>query len=459
MRRAFFTLLWVATGIVAIVLTLPWFVKNYLAEAGFGAVDFVIEDVSLHHLSLTDIRLGANGEQHIRRLTLAFSLLHLWQNLRADQLTIEGADLRLTVSAEGAVKISGIEPLDIEPENKTPSAPYLPVEWIEVLGSHLVVETPVGEVTVPVDMDLQGTNDEGFTLTAHLLPKHQWVEMDCRINAQISPQGQVEGRLELTNGRLSYQGVDSTGLAGWVTLAGDLTGYRLLNGELSAATLKHAVGQLTDIDLTFQSDGVRYSLLAKAAIPGTPTELRTRAEAGLNAQGISATLTLDLTKADLAQFASLWKPTTGITGQASVHMELFALLPADVASLSDPMDMLQALTTHGRLSLQLDNGAVTGLVEALTAQVDATLALAQSNLSMRTVGDWATTGRLIIAATPLDLRLSNADEAPLNLELALEPRLARDAGRGSRSDYGLARRTCPFYTRHLRFAARAARAR
>ncbi len=238
MRKLLIVLLIVVIALVALVAALPWLaapgLRLALRAGGVEQVAFEEVRLGLDRLEVTRLALGDPPGQEIGYLEARYRPGELFQG-RVRSVTLQDVVVRGRVTEEG-VQLAGLE------ENGDGAGlPGLPLpEQLLVRNARLELETPVGQLIVPVRAELRPRGDlADFTLE---IEQVHLAEASARVGADLQLEGVVplprpsladlvaEGHLQL-----SAEGLDVPGVGRGIDGSGrwDL---RVADGVLQAET-------------------------------------------------------------------------------------------------------------------------------------------------------------------------------------------------------------------------------
>jgi hypothetical protein len=371
-----------AASVVAAWLLLPVWAKPWLAAAGLGDVDFVIERLSLGELSVSDIRFGTAQEQRLDRITVLFRPTDLLSGWSADSVLIEGADLRLVVDDDGIARLKGVSlppPPSDSPDFRMPA---IPAKAFELRAAHLRLEVPAENFSVLPDGAPTTTETGACSDNARMAPRSAEAQADLSLKAWLERTGAARLQADLSNGR------------GWLAGQPEALGQAVLTLERGRSGRFSGTGKL-QLDLAGSS--LTLDVLADRAPTGDSP--------------LSFALNMNASDLDMAFLSSLAGLGVGFEGQVSVQARLEGLVPVD----SKPL--WRQVTASGWISVEMAGGGVGNLVADSSASIEADLSLSDNSLKILPLAPWELTGHLPGPDSASFFALSDAEGQSLLLTL------------------------------------------
>ncbi len=164
-----------ALGVYALRLPIAgWALRAAMASVGLEAPRARVTALSLSRLRIEDVAAGGDGRDGflVETLEADYRLSRLWTRRTVDAVRLGPASVRVSVDAEGAISLAGLEMKPGGPRSGAERAPGrsafgpLPFDALAARGIELVAQTPQGRARALIDADYDVRRGGRATLAA-----------------------------------------------------------------------------------------------------------------------------------------------------------------------------------------------------------------------------------------------------------------------------------------------------
>lgn len=181
------------------------FARTTLAAMGFGPVDVKIAEITPRKLTLRHFALGGTKDHpdiEIHDAQIGYDVPRLLRG-KLNSITAENLQARARIK-DGKIKSPPLEKL-IDALSSTDTGKPLPtLPLVEIKRSALFIETSAGMLTLALAVSLSpGENtDVKLDINGTLSGKEGSQKLDCKAEATLSAQGDIEGKILVSPGAL-----------------------------------------------------------------------------------------------------------------------------------------------------------------------------------------------------------------------------------------------------------------
>lgn len=322
--------------------------KHVLSDFGLEGTTFKIDHIGLTQVEISEIDLGRNASLNIERLFVDYSPARLASGY-LDGVTIEGAELGLSVSATG-VSVGELDQFLTTPKGANVGGGLSIVGPLTIKQGRLLISTPVGTVAASMDGKALLTDGLGTTVETTFSLDHDKAQLSGRLNGVIDDSDKVRLDIEIEKARSAAQLAFSE-LVGAVTVEGTLASAFDGGGSMTMQDVTYDGLPIGNVDLAGQLDGKSAHIELLLAGDGTGLTLQTK---------------IDMT--DIFDQASTVRvagevATDGLRGAFELPDDI-GLIGAATFLLESSQADIRGLPAYFASGRPLPNSGITGIVDA-----------------------------------------------------------------------------------------------
>lgn len=240
-RRRWLTALALFIVLLALALLAAWLARKPLAEwllvrlaeaEGYTPASLAVEEIDFSSAVLTDVHLGKGDAIQAKTVRLTYHVTELREGW-FDTVVIEGLEARVKADEHGVALAGAID----GPTGADATAPLLPARKLMLEDAVVFAETPAGQVQAALEGEATGTREGALTLALSFEATSTPGELSGTVKGAMETEGDIIGRLDVANGRLTLAQGTLAGLGGAVEFEGTLDQVAMLRADLTYARL------------------------------------------------------------------------------------------------------------------------------------------------------------------------------------------------------------------------------